>query len=103
MDDRRTGDVPKEMSGACVRSGYCCKRSPCPFGRWNRAKTQCDYLEGDRPGRYACGIYDEIRDEAGGGDFGPAFGAGCCAPLNTDRRVVQLETAGEIRNEDWPR
>ena len=28
----------------CVRSGYCCKQAPCPFGEWDRDKNQCKYL-----------------------------------------------------------
>lgn len=91
------------MTGECVRSGYCCKAAPCPFGKWNAAKTQCEHLKGPGLGRYSCGIYDEIILQPGSAEFGPAFGAGCCSPLNTDRRIVHLMTTGSIRNEDWPR
>lgn len=91
------------MSGACVRSGYCCKAAPCPFGKWNPERTQCAHLVGEGPGHYACGIYDEIVGQEASAEFGPAFGAGCCSPLNTDRRIVHLQRHGEIRNENWPR
>lgn len=88
--------------GACVRSGFCCKSAPCPFGRWNYSLAQCEHLEGDRPGRYSCGIHDEIIGQPGA-EFVPAFGGGCCSPLNTDRRIVQLQEAGEIDSGSWPR
>ena len=44
----------------CVRSGYCCKQSACPWGTWDEEAHQCIHLEGDHPGEYACGIYAEI-------------------------------------------
>lgn len=69
----------------CLRSGYCCKKALCPFGEWNEDETACRFLEGDRPGEYSCGRYDWIVLQPGA-DFSPAFGAGCCSPLNTDRR-----------------
>ena len=90
------------MAGPCVLSGFCCKQAPCPFGEWNQAETQCQHLEGDRPGRYSCGIHDQIIGQPGA-EFIPAFGGGCCSPLNSDRRVVQLELTGEIDSAAWPR
>lgn len=97
----KVGD-PVMDPAPCVRSGFCCKQAPCPFGKWNQAETQCAHLVGDRIGRYACGIHDEILGQPGADDC-PAFGAGCCSPLNTDRRIHQLETSGEIDNGTWPR
>ena len=76
----------------CVRSGFCCKQSPCGFGKWNAAKTQCEYLVGDNPGEYSCGIAEQIVNS---GDstwtLSPAFGAGCCSTLNTDRLRILRE------------
>ena len=71
----------------CVRSGYCCKQAPCPFGKWDKAVNQCAYLEGDTPGNYSCGIYDEISSHPDAA-FSPAFGAGCSSTLNTDRVLL---------------
>jgi len=68
----------------CVRSGYCCKVAPCPFGEWDAERGQCAHLIGDKPGRYSCGIYEYIEQQPGA-DVAPAFGAGCCSSLNTDR------------------
>lgn len=68
----------------CVRSGYCCKQGPCPFGEWDEEKTQCKFLIGDEPGKYACGIFDEIKGKPGA-ESAPAFGVGCCSGLNDDR------------------
>ncbi len=91
-----------DIGPGCVRSGYCCRQAPCPFGKWDEEKHQCVHLEGDVIGLYSCGIYEEILGQPGA-DLCPAFGAGCCSPLNTDRRVFQLETHGQITNEDWSR
>lgn len=87
---RRAGkDALKELPlypGAqpCLRSGYCCKRRPCSFGRWNSDETRCEHLAGDRPGEYACAIAAEIVRRPGW-EMEPAFGAGCCSSLNSDR------------------
>ena len=72
----------------CLRSGYCCKKAPCPFGQpISIDNLGCKFLGGDSPGKYYCQKYDEIQagmpDNAA--DMSPAFGAGCSSPLNTDR------------------
>lgn len=72
-----------EGAKPCVRSGYCCKKSPCQFGQWNEEKHQCDHL-GIENGQYKCNIIDEIITKPGW-EINPAFGAGCCSPLNSDR------------------
>ncbi len=73
----------------CVRSGFCCKQAPCGYGDWNENKTQCKHLVKEN-GQYACAIYEQIT-ESPGWEFSPAFGAGCCSPLNTDRRRIIQE------------
>ena len=70
---------------ACLRSGFCCKQSPCYYGTWDEEKHQCEHLVGDKPGEYACGIYEYIIKQPGC-EVSPAFGAGCCSPMfNKDR------------------
>jgi hypothetical protein len=32
----------------CVKCGFCCKKGPCAFGRWNESKRQCEYLTSQR-------------------------------------------------------
>lgn len=76
------------MSKPCVRSGYCCKVAPCPFGEWDAERKQCTHLIGNTPGSYACGIYDYIIKQPGA-EVSPAFGAGCCSPLNSDRKGIE--------------
>lgn len=71
----------------CVRSGYCCKKAPCGFGDWNAEKTQCKHLETGTDGRYQCGIAAEIVKDPTW-VFSPAFGAGCCSPMNSDRQGI---------------
>jgi hypothetical protein len=75
----------KYMTKDCIRSGYCCKQAICPFGKWDKEKKACAYLEGDRPGSYSCSKYSEIIQHPDA-DFSPAFGAGCCSSLNSDRQ-----------------
>lgn len=75
-------------STPCLRSGFCCKQGVCPFGRWDAAKKQCAFLEGDRPGSYQCGKYAEIIAHPES-EFSPAFGAGCCSSMNADRLKIK--------------
>ncbi len=83
----------------CVRSGYCCNERPCPFGRSDETrpghKQPCVYLEGDGPGAYKCGIADWILTQPQW-ELSPAFGAGCCSTMNSDRRDVLKKLYAEI-------
>tara|TARA_A100001037_G_C15101765_1_gene614354 strand:+ start:375 stop:659 length:285 start_codon:yes stop_codon:yes gene_type:complete len=78
----------------CVRSGFCCKQSPCYFGEVTSSTNRaCKYLGGDNPGEYFCMKYDEIIDgmPENNADFSPAFGAGCGSTLfNPDRTKLLL-------------
>ena len=45
----------------CIRSGYCCNKAPCYFGEvTSNTNPSCKFLEGNSPGNYKCGKYDEI-------------------------------------------
>ena len=44
----------------CLRSGYCCKQAPCPFGTWDDEAHQCVHLQRGADERYQCGIADQI-------------------------------------------
>jgi len=77
----------KPMTTSCVRSGYCCKVTICPFGKWDKEKKACAYLEGNQLGEYSCSKYSEIILHPGA-EFSPAFGAGCCSSLNGDRQKL---------------
>ena len=82
-------------SSPCVRSGWCCKQGPCPFGKWDVEKNQCSFLGGDIPGEHFCEKYDEIMEDPSSW-VSPAFGAGCCLSLNGDRqKVLLLRAAGD--------
>jgi len=76
----------------CVRSGWCCKQGPCPYGKWNVQKGHCEFLEGDRPGNYKCGKYDEIIKDPSS-IFSPAFGQGCSSALNPARAYLIRKSA----------
>jgi hypothetical protein len=71
----------------CLRSGFCCKQGVCSFGEWNTEQNQCMYLGGEQPGEHYCKIFDLIVTSPGW-EFSPAFGAGCCSSLNTDRLAL---------------
>lgn len=80
---------------ACVRSGFCCKQAPCGFGKWNAEQTQCEYLGGEEIGEHFCKKYEEISKDPTS-EISPAFGAGCCSSLNSDRREVIRRLGGEV-------
>ena len=71
----------------CQRSGWCCEQGPCQFGVWDADRKKCASLSYDADGRARCNQYDEILAlPQGQWFFSPAFGAGCCSPLNPKRR-----------------
>jgi hypothetical protein len=76
------------MSSSCVRSGYCCKQSVCPYGEWDDRLSQCAFLEGKGVGDYRCGKYAEIIAIDPEQKHSPAFGHGCCSSLNPDRLLL---------------
>ena len=72
----------------CLRSGFCCKQAPCSFGEETSPDNpSCIYLGGKEIGKYFCKKYKEIIDGMPDNmaDLSPAFGHGCCSPLNSDR------------------
>lgn len=74
----------------CVGSGFCCKKTPCPYGAPDPVTGGCVHLvpwEDDalEAPRYRCGRYEFIVQQPGA-KFVPAFGAGCCMPLFNDAR-----------------
>jgi hypothetical protein len=86
----------------CVGSGYCCKVTPCPYGRRDAETGWCAHLvpwPGDtlETPRYRCGRYDYIRTKP---DWVliPAFGGGCVAPGNGDRASVLVELRRKERD-----
>lgn len=74
----------------CVRSGFCCKKFTCYLGVAHGSKVSggCDFLRGDAPGGYACGLVEDgkiSKSDIYAGD-------GCCSPLgNVSRNKVIKE------------
>ena len=68
----------------CVRSGFCCKKFTCYLGVAHGSKVSggCDFLRGDAPGAYSCGLVNDgvIEKDA------IHAGAGCCSPLGNVAR-----------------
>lgn len=80
----------------CIRCGYCCRRYPCGFGTWSREKGGCAELVENLDGTCSCGAYGRIMSgEDLSWTVSPAFGAGCCSPMNGDRR--ELERKAEVK------
>ena len=76
----------------CLRSGFCCKQAPCSFGAVTSDNDpSCRFLGGSTAGEHFCMKYEEIQagSPENGSAFSPAFGSGCCSPLNTFR--IKLE------------
>lgn len=76
----------------CVKSGFCCTKSPCGYGEWNEKQTACKYLgEPNDIGQMLCLRYDWIKENVVNWEFYPAFGGGCCMPLFNGMRdkVIQ--------------
>jgi len=73
----------------CVRCGFCCKVRSCGFGEWDYEKKQCKELIDNGDETYNCGAFERITSLPQEVWYtAPAFGAGCCSSLNTDRERV---------------
>ncbi len=81
---------------ACVRSGFCCEKSPCPYGEWDSENKRCSFLSYDADGRTKCQKYSEIMEHPEIQKFSPAFGFGCCSGLNSKRTPIIKEHHGGI-------
>lgn len=83
---------------ACVRSGFCCKKSPCLYGEAVEGGRACKYLEHDKDLggviQYRCGRYDWIIKNVEGWQYYPAFGAGCGSALFNENRQAIIEILG---------
>lgn len=78
-----------EGSVPCVQCGYCCKVRSCGYGKWDEEKHQCSELVAVGDGTYNCGVFDKIvKGKDTSWHLAPAFGAGCCASINTYRADI---------------
>jgi hypothetical protein len=76
----------------CLQCGFCCKQTHCGFGSWDAEKKQCTKLIDNGDGTYGCSRYEEIiAMDPSRWAVAPAFGAGCCAPINEDRERLRQE------------
>lgn len=75
---------------SCLNSGWCCRKSLCDFGEWNHEQSCCRYLVPslNEPDRFLCDKYEEISVYPSAKD-NPAFGYGCCSPINSDREAIK--------------
>ncbi|MGR5555777.1 hypothetical protein ACQKQC_05685 [Vibrio fortis] len=82
---------------SCLNSGWCCRKSPCGFGEWSQELSRCIYLvpSVDAPDRFLCGKYEEIS-AIPSAKFNPAFGYGCCSPMNSDREAIKEKYFGGV-------
>lgn len=76
---------------ACLRSGLCCRKSPCPYGEViSKTDSQCSSLVIHEDETTSCARYAYIITQPGA-DFVPAFGSGCCMPLFNEYREKILQ------------
>jgi len=72
----------------CVQCGYCCKHTPCYYGKWDNEKQQCIYLTEDN----LCGIYDKIIElEKDIPKSERMFGTECCLKFMNPERLQKLQ------------
>lgn len=89
-------------AGACIRSGGCCLKMPCPvaLGRGANAFERCPWLKGDTPGAYACELIEQRDPEIMRGPISVGPGLGCANPhgstrLRAGRNRTAWRRAGE--------
>lgn len=83
----------------CLKSGFCCTKSPCAYGEWNENKTACKHLsEPNEIGQKVCNHYEWIKANVTNWQYYPAFGAGCCMPLGNNLRNEILIKLKEKEN-----
>ncbi len=75
----------------CVQCGFCCKRCSCGFGEYDQELEKCEHLKIFKSigtvNKYICEKFEEIKKDSSS-IISPAFGAGCCASINTFRYDV---------------
>ncbi|SHH37487.1 hypothetical protein [Thermosipho atlanticus] len=83
----------KEKCPECVKCGFCCKHTPCYYGKWDEEQNKCIYLTEDN----LCGIYDQIIElEKNKPSMERMFGSGCCLNyMNPDRLKIIREKQNE--------
>lgn len=85
----------------CMKSGFCCTKSPCAYGEFNETKSACKYLsEPNDIGQRDCLRYEWIIKNVPSYKTYPAFGAGCCMPMFNDMRenIIKKIKENEISN-----
>ena len=91
------GDAPIRP---CLNCGYCCKQAPCSYGEPGEGTNACKHLTPDNK----CGLYGQ--EQISQDPVSPAFGSGCCSPMNSDRmalarrRAVQIVPRGTIKEDE---
>ncbi len=85
-------DEKDYQAPSCVGSGYCCKKAPCMLGvQLHGLVAPCPSLVfDDNKRRYMCGEIVSARGERLELlKRELAIGAGCCSPLNSDRKLFR--------------
>ena len=71
----------------CMKSGFCCTKSPCAYGEFNENKTACKYLSDPNDiSQRDCLRYQWIIENVPTYKSYPAFGGGCCMPMFNEMR-----------------
>lgn len=82
---------------ACVRSGFCCRKAPCPFGEREEGAEYCKFLSFDDNEIAECLNYENIQKDPSS-FVSPAFGYGCCMSIGNSLRdkIISRDYGGEI-------
>lgn len=77
----------------CMKSGFCCTKTPCEYGEWNEDKSACKHLlPPNEIKQRGCGRYEWIKANVPSWEYYPAFGAGCCMPIGNELRINIIKT-----------
>lgn len=80
-----TEENGKSPKYPCVKCGYCCRKTVCPFGVWDNENQRCVFLTENN----LCSQYDKIKKRPDA-SISPAFGTGCSSPMFNDVRNKKI-------------
>lgn len=84
---RSLGEIDGLPIKPCVKSGFCCTKTPCGYGEWNDDRSHCKFLApANELGQKLCLKYDWIKENVPTWKMYPAFGGGCCMPMFNEMR-----------------
>ena len=85
----------------CMKSGFCCTKSPCAYGQWNDDKSACKYLATKNDiGQRDCLRYQWIIENVPTFEIHPAFHTGCSSAIGNVARNSIIERVKDMQNSE---